>query len=1186
MLNIYFTDESKNFYEQMFQEIENQKKQGENRKKYDPVYFVVPKQSKLIAEEAIMGCLGHGTADVITDLTGLINILSGDNIKNDIKKIDSYGIYMLIYKIIKELKGELNIYNEESNITDNVPKIYEIIKEFKKNNTMLEELIGYKNKLITEEPLLSRKIADLAKIYERYSALTEGKFYDAEDFQREFALGNVGVRRNKDKLNQIWILGYQILNNLDQLTIAALVKQGFDVNLILYKNQEGSRAKKNSNLFDMTERILHKLYSLIEKSGHGTIKYIGEKKQREHYEFAHLEENLFSYKPDVFLKETDRIKVTSCADFKGEAIAACKEILRLIREENFKPSDIAIICSQHEDYHSILQLYLHRYELGHFIDENRMALHSPVVEYISALLDVLADGSRQRDVIRLLKTGLTDIESMDRELLENYCISYGITGSRWYKPFEINVYNDDETFEKIEETRQKISDMITDFKSGIAQCSDAGEKIEVLYEFLKNRANIMEKSKNISMEFDSEKRFEEAQEMRQIWDIVTGVMEQMVAIIGKEQVSNKDFRDLLIEGFKHIAIGVVPPTKDQIIIGTPERTKIMNKKAVFFIGANAGILPQDISDNKIINNSDREKIINLGGDDDWNISKTNVEYSNLVLYNLCSRAEDYIFFSYSRGDDDGRPLAASPILNNLKRCFPKIEVQYLNDFFEQENLSADSITGYKSMEEKMVNELVKYSLGEQIDPDFKYLLRWFLENKPEITGKIKEGILHSQKCAKLDFYTAESLFAFNDTKNININEDSDEGLGDKCLKESVLVNEKNDELHCVLEEEIERALGSVLDGKTIKLSPTRLECFSKCPFQHFVKYGLKPKERMEYSLQGYNIGDIYHETFRTVLEELTPRLIMYKDRFYNGEDMDKLTYKKLAKRVYTVMENLAKEYNGGIILADDESKYRLKMMKRVCTANLWALIEQAKAGNIKNMMHEVGFGQDRDIPPIRINAGKGNEVFIEGKIDRVDFLKGDAVKIIDYKSGNRSFSMEEALTGWKLQLMLYLLAVLEQDKNRIPAGVFYYNISDTPLLKVKNVREYGTEVVRRVNLQFDKETRLNGVVSNEEYILNQIDYMEEVEEERSPAVLPVARKKSGGFTARKRDLFKSSEEMAEATEEFKKLIEDTCNRLVNGEIGVEPMQSRSNTACDYCEYKGICHFDISLDGCEFNVKKS
>ena len=110
----------------------------------------------------------------------------------------------------------------------------------------------------------------------------------------------------------------------------------------------------------------------------------------------------------------------------------------------------------------------------------------------------------------------------------------------------------------------------------------------------------------------------------------------------------------------------------------------------------------------------------------------------------------------------------------------------------------------------------------------------------------------------------------------------------------------------------------------------------------------------------------------------------------------------------------------------------------------WVCIEQVRAGQILSSRFEVPFARGRAIPPIAVEA-EGRQIFIEGKIDRVDILRGERVKIIDYKTGNENFSKSEAEAGYRLQLMLYLNACLGEHTGgaaRKPAGVFYFHISE------------------------------------------------------------------------------------------------------------------------------------------------
>ena len=42
------------------------------------------------------------------------------------------------------------------------------------------------------------------------------------------------------------------------------------------------------------------------------------------------------------------------------------------------------------------------------------------------------------------------------------------------------------------------------------------------------------------------------------------------------------------------------------------------------------------------------------------------------------------------------------------------------------------------------------------------------------------------------------------------------------------------------------------------ISPSRLEKYSRCPFAHFVLYGLRPEERRVFEAGAREIGDVYN----------------------------------------------------------------------------------------------------------------------------------------------------------------------------------------------------------------------------------------------------------------------------------------------------------------------------------------
>ena len=80
---------------------------------------------------------------------------------------------------------------------------------------------------------------------------------------------------------------------------------------------------------------------------------------------------------------------------------------------------------------------------------------------------------------------------------------------------------------------------------------------------------------------------------------------------------------------------------------------------------------------------------------------------------------------------------------------------------------------------------------------------------------------------------------------------------------------------------------------------------------------------------------------------------------------------------------------------------------------------------------------------------------MNGKIDRVDVYNKDGnsyVKIIDYKSGNKNFNLQDVYYGMQLQLIVYLSELCKMGRGLfgnevLPGGMFYFKIND-PTIKL------------------------------------------------------------------------------------------------------------------------------------------
>ena len=196
----------------------------------------------------------------------------------------------------------------------------------------------------------------------------------------------------------------------------------------------------------------------------------------------------------------------------------------------------------------------------------------------------------------------------------------------------------------------------------------------------------------------------------------------------------------------------------------------------------------------------------------------------------------------------------------------------------------------------------------------------------------------------------------------------------------------------------------------------------------------------------------------------------------------------------------------------------------------------------------------------------GNEtVLIEGKIDRFDLLPGEKVKIIDYKSGSDSFSELEATSGWKLQLMVYLRAAMEEKRE--PAGAFYFHIQE-PSVDAGSIGagRSSQAFADKLEDEIRKSFMMDGAMVSDPEVVEHIAG----EDNR---IVPL---RSG------KNLF-TKEEFTAFQSRVNAKIDRMCQELIDGNISIAPLKIKENTACKYCDYKGICMFDNRMEGCYYSL---
>ena len=619
---------------------------------------------------------------------------------------------------------------------------------------------------------------------------------------------------------------------------------------------------------------------------------------------------------------------------------------------------------------------------------------------------------------------------------------------------------------------------------------------------------------DMSVDFEEKNKMIAAKEYSSCYKIVMSVFEKLYELLGDEKLSIEEFRNILESGFAEGKAGFIPTGLDRIVIGDVERTRLKDIKVLFCLGFNEGNVPKAGQTRGIITDLEKEKLASF----DVELAPTAKDRSfreQFYIYMLFSKPKEKLYVSYSSVDMEGKQLKPSYFVDRLKRIFEKGSTEC-----DKDNSLLDKIRKDGGME--LILEAVRNKQLE--DNEVISLIKYYQSNPCDKYEKIIAGAFAKAHSNSLESYIAKNLYG------------------------------------------------------ELRGSVTRLELFSSCAYAHFIKHGLKLKERKEFELRPMDIGNVLHEA----LERFAKKVI---DR---GESFASLSGET---REAIQAESIAETFNYGddIFNASFRNNYQTKRLIRLTDRAVRTVLSQLRSGNFMPIGIEEEF------------VTKG----FKGRIDRIDsvlsdylpdgrllmesekykgFNKAEYIRVIDYKSGNKALNLDRAYYGLDLQLFTYLdyvrkeLGKKEGHRNNmiIPSGAYYFHIDD-PIIDFGQ----GEDDIL-------KSMRLDGITLGGKHHISLVD--EDMADKNGlkasaeSKVIKLKTKKDGEPSSLTK--LYSRGEIDSLIDNASFEIEKFKKEILAGKITPHPYSLGSEKGCDYCEYKGLCGFDLKLSGYNYNRLKA
>lgn len=996
--------------------------------------------------------------------------------------LDAGGKLLILQRAFSEIAPELKVYRRPSRkaaFLEQMMALFDELCSYDISPAQLAEKAGEVTGATAE------KLADLSLLYAYYRETLSAAGFDPRDRMTKLYdnLEHSGYIDGK----HIFIDGFTYFNAVELKVLSVLVRRAASVTVTLLGQADGSREE----IFDASYRTRDALVRLAQEHG-VPAEIIHTTAGESRHPLTHLERCFFGG-DEPWEGDVSCIRVREAQDIFSEMEQAAAQIRGMVASGICRYRDIVVGARNMGDYESVIESVFERYEIPVYMSRRSDILETPVMTMIFGALDAVNGGFEYEDIFRYLKTGLAGLTADQCDRLENYVLAWDIHGSMWLRDVDWTANPDGygapwsegrtHALEKINELRRKVAGPLGMLADGLKAAETAGGKIRALYAFLEelNLQNQLEKQRK---RFAEHGWLQRADETAQLWQVLCGVMDQFVELLDDTPLSTDEFLRLLRQVVTQYSVGTIPVSLDQVTVSEITRNDRHTARHLILLGANDHVIPSTGSGGGILNDDDRDALLELG----MRLAPRGMELLSIELQNLyaaLAQPTESLTVSYPVTDVSGTELRPAFVIERILRLFPGITVEKENP--RRPWRFAAAVPALEAA-------------GDEPDGA---LWRWFAE-----TGDYQRQLAAMEHACSME------------------------------------------------RGRLSRPAVSALYGSRFYMSASRVERLNSCHFAYFMEYGLKAKERPKATFDAPQIGTFLH----FILENVTREAM--KLGGYSS-----VTDKQLRGLTEQYADEYARlEYSN---LRDRSARFRYLFERLRNTA--WMIVqetaEELRHSDFVPLEFELGFGGDGPLPAVTVTE-PDSELRITGKVDRVDGWLKDGklyLRVVDYKTGKKSFDLAEVRMGLDLQMLLYLFTIDRDGEEHFgheiePAGVLYLPARDQVVAAERSITPEQLASLR------EKTLRRSGLLLEERDVLQAMEH----EALTAPQYLPLRVNKQGDISGG----IASAARLGALSRYVDKLLHQIACELRDGNIDADPCcHSEEDRFCRFCSWASACHFE-------------
>ena len=799
-----------------------------------------------------------------------------------------------------------------------------------------------------------------------------------------------------------------------------------------------------------------------------------------------------------------------------ELLYTAEKIHELVRtEKGLHYRDIAVVCPDVEAYRYSIERVYAASGIPVFLDERKQTQFNPLTELVDAALDMVKRRLSYETVMRFLRSGLTPLTVDETDILDDYLYEAAFRNTTYLsKPFVRHTQD----FHR-EEDLEKVEAIRAKLAEPLMRFYDA------------------EKSKTATV----------TQRLTALFGLLTDFDAERKLL---ERASSKEEAgDMVSADLYRRMYGFLCDLSDQMVsLLGDERMNVSDFRDMLLDGLDA-VKPATVpKSNDAVAFGDLER----------------TRLSDVKVLFLIGAGDDQIPRSTDSGGifsqeertilaDEGYELAPTDEQKSIRQRFylylvltkarERIYISY------HEAGDDDSGVGESYLFEEM-RKLFPGLSTREVRPDDPVFLE--TENSADIvmTRGIRD-MVNSGVSSDVKDRTVSLL----EVKSISGREDERRAF----TRAAFFENAKTP---------LQKAVTEALYGKNLLMSVSRLETFAECAYTYFLQYGLRLRARKRNEFASLDLGNLYHGALEKYARGL-------KDA---GLTWDSLSEADMQARLLESFRAELGIFSDTEIFADAREGHFSRQAFSNLLFNTGIMTEQIRAGSFVPAYFEQELTGFSDPSDLTVPIGDGRTLSLTGKIDRIDIASGAGacyVKIIDYKTGKNRLDPTKIYAGIQLQLLVYLNAAIDAlgrrtDRKVLPGAVFYYHIKDSRIDETTPLTDL------QLHDLLEKDLRPSGIVLNDSAVISALDAKLSTESGYYSPFVSINTKKDGSIGASGSLLEEDS------FNELRLFTRDKAaslgNSIASGITDINPYRTKNGSACKYCVYKGVCHFDTRLRG--------